>query len=176
MKLENDIIYIATTERADNYKYFPEHENIPGNVQIISIRDFLLIQDQYTIEISGQPMVGTILARNPFDKQHYLEFDKFVNENFIFRKWLKLCEIANHLGAKYVEATFLRSETHTIEWDINMKTGICHNTDVEGTLTKCTAKSEQENGKIVHRGEPGNKLSKKSYKKAYIHKKEKDKR
>lgn len=162
MELDNEIIYIATQERADNYPYF--HEKIPGNVQIVSILDFCKIKDNYNIEMAGKPTVGTILARNPYDKRNYIEFDKFAQTNFIECKWRTLRLIAMHLGAKLIEMECKSSILEAKDWTVDMNLiSTQDTTNAGGTIGKTSDKSEVFNKTIRIVGDPNNRLTKKGY-------------
>lgn len=162
MELDNEIIYIATQERADNYPYFLE--TIPGNVQIVSILDFCKIKDNYNIEMAGKPTVGTILARNPYDKRNYIEFDKFAQTNFIEYKWRTLQLIAMHLGAKLFEIECKSSVTEKRDWSVDMNLiSTQDTTNAGGTIIKTSDKSEVFNKTVRIVGDPNNRLTKKSY-------------
>lgn len=160
-QLTKDILYVTTPERAANYMYEPELKGVffPDDVEVVSIVDIKKIDGIILPDFS----VDTILIKKPYSANEYIKYDNFIEGNYIYEKWLKICEIANHLGMTYMKAEYQRvsDDTSNASIDINAdsKTGLA----LDNKVT-CNKKSETKEQRIlVRHGDRCNKLTKKSY-------------
>lgn len=109
-EIKGDVIYITTEERAKNWEWEKDSEKIDKRVQFLSREDLMSISKRENWNIPPKCFENDVLVRYPYQSNKFI-FLKDI-EGFRNDKFMKICEIAQILGAS---AYKVNAETIKIE-------------------------------------------------------------
>ena len=109
------VICVATEERADNYKFFPEYNDFNPNLSIIGLPELKALGEE-GYKFPRKLDVGMILMENPFEPNTYIDIKTSEQEIFA-RKMDALTQVARYLGAKSFKCNAQMVERRRREFD-----------------------------------------------------------
>ena len=166
VSLSAPVVHITNDELSRNWDLRKESRLISSKVQIISEDDIPVIQSSSIYKLpKGQLYCGDILIKDPFEQNSYMKLDDNIAQRIRYKKYCKIREIAQKLGASgcdIKEASCIEEERI---WDVNV--GVNFNTISAHTNINNNESLSQKIGILVHNEFGGKcKISEKSFSEA----------
>jgi len=166
VSLSAPVVHITNDELSRNWDLRKESRLISSKVQIISEDDIPVIQSSSIYRLpKGQLYCGDILIKDPFEQNSYMKLDDNIAQRIRYKKYCKIREIAQKLGASgcdIKEASCIEEERI---WDVNV--GVNFNTISAHTNINNNESLSQKIGILVHNEFGGKcKISEKSFSEA----------
>ena len=166
VSLSAPVVHITNDELSRNWDLRKESRLISSKVQIISEDDIPVIQSSSIYKLpKGQLYCGDILIKDPFEQNSYMKLDDNIAQRIRYKKYCKIREIAQKLGASgcdIKEASCIEEERI---WDVNV--GVNFNTISAHTNINNNVSLSQKIGIHVHNEFGGKcKISEKSFSEA----------
>ena len=166
VSLSAPVVHITNDELSRNWDLRKESRLISSKVQIISEDDIPVIQSSSIYKLpKGQLYCGDILIKDPFEQNSYLKLDDNIAQRIRYKKYCKIREITQKLGASgcdIKEASCIEEERI---WDANV--GVNFNTISAHTNINNNESLSQKIGILVHNEFGGKcKISEKSFSEA----------
>lgn len=165
VSLAAPVVHVATDERSRNWDLEKNSSLINKRVQIISEDDLPTIINSNKYSLPKSIYAGDILIKDPFEQNSYMKLDDNIAQRIRYKKYCKIREIAQKLGASgcdIKEASCIEEERI---WDVNV--GVNFNTISAHTNINNNESLSQKIGILVHNEFGGKcKISEKSFSEA----------
>lgn len=100
-EIKGDVIYITTEERAKNWMWEKDKEKVDKRVQFVSVEDIELIRKNGEIRVPEKCYKDVVLIKHPYQADQYIDLTEV--EKLRNQKYVKICEIAQLLGASAIQ-------------------------------------------------------------------------
>jgi len=168
VSLSAPVVHITNDELSRNWDLRKESRLISSKVQIISEDDIPVIQSSSIYKLpKGQLYCGDILIKDPFEQNSYMKLDDNIAQRIRYKKYCKIREIAQKLGASGCDIKEASCTEEERIWDVNV--GVNFNTISAHTNINNNESLSQKIGILVHNEFGGKcKISEKSFSEAKI--------
>ncbi len=166
VSLSAPVVHITNDELSRNWDLRKESRLISSKVQIISEDDIPVIQSSSIYKLpKGQLYCGDILIKDPFEQNSYMKLDDNIAQRIRYKKYCKIREIAQKLGASGCDIKEASCTEEERIWDVNV--GVNFNTISAHTNINNNESLSQKIGILVHNEFGGKcKISEKSFSEA----------
>lgn len=166
VSLSAPVVHITNDELSRNWDLRKESRLISSKVQIISEDDIPVIQSSSIYKLpKGQLYCGDILIKDPFEQNSYMKLDDNIAQRIRYKKYCKIREIAQKLGASGCDIKEASCSEEERIWDVNV--GVNFNTISAHTNINNNESLSQKIGILVHNEFGGKcKISEKSFSEA----------
>lgn len=166
VSLSAPVVHITNDELSRNWDLRKESRLISSKVQIISEDDIPVIQSSSIYKLpKGQLYCGDILIKDPFEQNSYMKLDDNIAQRIRYKKYCKIREIAQKLGASGCDIKEASCTEEERIWDVNI--GVNFNTISAHTNINNNESLSQKIGILVHNKFGGKcKISEKSFSEA----------
>ena len=166
VSLSAPVVHITNDELSRNWDLRKESRLISSKVQIISEDDIPVIQSSSIYKLpKGQLYCGDILIKDPFEQNSYMKLDDNIAQRIRYKKYCKIKEIAQKLGASGCDIKEASCTEEERIWDVNV--GVNFNTISAHTNINNNESLSQKIGILVHNEFGGKcKISEKSFSEA----------
>lgn len=166
VSLSAPVVHITNDELSRNWDLRKESRLISSKVQIISEDDIPVIQSSSIYKLpKGQLYCGDILIKDPFEQNSYMKLDDNIAQRIRYKKYCKIREIAQKLGASGCDIKEASCTEEERIWDVNV--GVNFNTISAHTNINNNESLSQKIGIHVHNEFGGkSKISEKSFSEA----------
>lgn len=163
VSLSAPVVHITNDELSRNWDLRKESRLISSKVQIISEDDIPVIQSSSIYKLpKGQLYCGDILIKDPFEQNSYMKLDDNIAQRIRYKKYCKIREIAQKLGASGCDIKEASCTEEERIWDVNV--GVNFNTISVHTNINNNESLSQKIGILVHNEFGGKcKISEKSF-------------
>lgn len=167
-EIKGDVIYITTEERAKNWEWEKDAEKIDKRVQFVSVEDIELIRKKGEIRVPEKCLMDDVLIKHPYYTNKYMLLTDV--ENLRYDKFVKICEIAQLLGASsyQVKSTENKEEKRSL----SASGEICYKISSEVNGTSKKELNQMYNVGVDHIFRGNEKVSLDAYNKAKLKAKE----
>ena len=101
MQLKKDVVFLAEDELARSYEWYLDSDKLSPEVQIVSLDDLPMLQEQGIVLPSSHLTAGSVLIKNPFRDHEYFDINES-EERIIREKIGAMSKIAQQLGANHI--------------------------------------------------------------------------
>ena len=168
VSLSAPVVHITNDELSRNWDLRKGSGLINNKVQIISEDDIPVIQSSSIYKLpKGQLYCGDILIKDPFEQNCYMKLDENIAQTIRYKKYCKIREIAQKLGASGCDIKEASCTEEERIWDVNV--GVNYNTISAHTNINNNESLSQKIGILVHNDFGGKyKISQQSFTEAKI--------
>ena len=149
VSLSAPVVHITNDELSRNWDLRKGSRLISNKVQIISEDDIPVIQRSSIYMLpKGQLYCGDILIKDPFEQNCYMKLDDNIAQKIRYKKYCKIREIAQKLGASGCDIKDASCSEEERIWDVNV--GVNYNTISAHTNINNNESLSQKIGIFVH--------------------------
>ena len=121
ISLSAPVVHITNDELSRNWDLRKESRLISSKVQIISEDDIPVIQRSSIYMLPKEQLFyGDILIKDPFEQNCYMKLDENIAQRIRYKKYCKIREIAQKLGASGCDIKEASCTEEERIWDVNV--------------------------------------------------------